>query len=83
MFIQIQPLSAITSCPPGPVTTPPDHGRLGAGIMPGLAGRSQDTRDGKKVTGRAAWTIEGIHLFILSVEALSAGVRNILGGYSV
>jgi uncharacterized protein YecT (DUF1311 family) len=41
--IRIQPLSAITSCLPGPVTTPPDHGRLGAGIMPGLAGRPQST----------------------------------------
>ena len=40
---RVQPLSAITSCLPGPVTTPPDHGRLGAGIMPGLAGQPQIT----------------------------------------
>ncbi|MGG9010758.1 hypothetical protein ACQ9AW_22565, partial [Escherichia coli] len=32
------PLLAVTSAPPDPVTSPPDHGRLGAVIMPGLAG---------------------------------------------
>lgn len=50
--IRVQPLSAITSCLPGPVTTPPpDHGRLGAGIMPGLAGQPQLTRGHEQGNG--------------------------------
>lgn len=31
-------LLAVTSAPPDPVASPPNHGRLGAVIMPGLAG---------------------------------------------
>ncbi|WP_205948655.1 hypothetical protein, partial [Ralstonia pseudosolanacearum] len=36
---------------------PPDHGRLGAAIMPGLAGQSPDYWGTKIVTGAAAMLI--------------------------
>jgi hypothetical protein len=47
-----EPLLAITSHPPGPVTTPPGSWlRLGARIMPGLAGQILNYRGVKIVTG--------------------------------
>ena len=40
--------------PTRPGDNTPDHGRLGARILPGLAGRSQDSWDAKKITRRSS-----------------------------
>ena len=49
---RVRPPSAITSRLPGPVTTPPGSWlRLGARIMPGLAGQILNYRGVKIVTG--------------------------------
>jgi hypothetical protein len=53
-----EPLLAITSHPPGPVTTPPIRimAATGARIMPGLAGQILNYRGVKIVTGLADTT---------------------------
>jgi hypothetical protein len=56
---RVQPLSAITSCLPGPLTTPPDRGRLGAGIIPGLAGQPQSTWGHEQGNGEPTQLIAG------------------------
>jgi hypothetical protein len=48
---RIEPLSAITSCLPGPVTTPPGSWTTGGSNHAGLAGRPQLTRGHEQGNG--------------------------------